>query len=133
MRKIYLYLLSVVILFSCSKAIRYVGQKSSQTTNVDVFVAEQSIEKPYKIIGNGYLGFAHMGNVERMQDKIVAKGKSIGADAVLINFYSTPTGGTSINSTQNTDSISRGISTTVYTTVQPTYASGYNIVYLKYK
>ena len=133
MKNFYFYFLALIFLISCSPAVRYIGQKSEPTSKLDVFVAEQSIERPYRVIGSGHLGFGYLKNVERLQDKIIAKGKTIGANAVWITVYSVPTGGTSINSTQQTDSLPRSILTTVNTSIQPTFSSGYNIVYLKYK
>ncbi len=133
MRKIYFYFLLLCLLVSCSPSVKYLGQANEPTNDVDVFVAEQSIERPYKIVGSGHLGFAFRANIEKVQKKIVNKGKTIGADAVLITYYSIPTGGTTINTESKTDSVARGSATTINTSIQPSYASGYNIVYLKYK
>jgi len=133
MYKIYIPLLAI-LLFSCSSKISYIGKAFPSTKNIEVFVSEQSIKQPYEYIGKGYLrGYLLYRNPGKIQEKAEKLGLEKGADAVLISDYFIPnTGGTSISSIYKTDSIARGTVTVGNTTISPTTASGYNILYLKY-
>ncbi|MEO5945911.1 MAG: hypothetical protein ABIP79_03785 [Chitinophagaceae bacterium] len=134
MFKIYFLFISVLFI-SCSSKLHYIGQKYSPVTNVEVFVAESSIKKPYTIIGKGYMSrFGFFNNPEKIQEKVLDKGRSIGADAVMIiDYYIPDTGGTVINTVVKTDSLGKGIITAGNTTITPTSSSGYSIIYVKYK
>ncbi|MBC7872955.1 MAG: hypothetical protein H7Y01_03105 [Ferruginibacter sp.] len=133
MYKTLLPLLAIVVV-SCSTKIRYIGQSHSPTKDIEVFVSEQSIKRPYEYIGKGYLGgFSLRGNQNKIQKKAEKLGLEKGADAVLItDYYITNTGGTSISGIYRTDSIAGGTVMTGNTTVTPTVTSGFHILFIKY-
>lgn len=134
MNKIYFFFVFTISFISCTTKIRYIGQSHPPTNDIEVFVSEGSIKKPFEYIGKGYLGgFVYHNNPEKIQKKAEKLGKAKGADAVLIMDYYVPdTGGTNIISAYRTDSVGRAVVTTGNTTISPTVASGYYILYIKY-
>jgi hypothetical protein len=133
MYKIYIPLF-VILLFSCSIKIRYIGKSLPPTKSIDVFISEKSIKRPFEYIGKGYIGgFGFIKNQNTIQRKAEHLAREKGADAVLIiDYYIPNTGGTNITSVFRTDSIGRGAVTTGNTSISPTTSSGYNILFLKY-
>jgi hypothetical protein len=133
MYKIYISILAI-LLVSCSTKIHYIGKSLPSTKNIEVFISENSIKQPFEYMGKGYLGgYPFYRNPNKIQKKAEKLGLEKGADAVLISDYYIPnTGGTNINSIYKTDSIARGTVTIGSTTISPTTASGFNILYLKY-
>ena len=134
MKKIYFLSFISISLLSCTTHIRYIGRSFDPTNNIEVFVTEQSIKRPFEYIGKGYLGGMGMqSNQELIQRKAEKLGKEKGADAVLIMDYYVPdTGGTNIFSASRTDSIDGGRITTRHTAISPTTSKGYHIMYIKY-
>lgn len=126
--------LFIIFLTSCTTKIRYIGKSFSPTKNIEVYVTEQSIKRPFEYIGKGYVGgFGVQNNPGKIQQKAEKLGREKGADAVLITDYYIPhTAGTHITSTYRTDSVAPGTVTTGNTFVSPTAVSGYNILFLKY-
>ena len=135
MKNICTLLIISISVVSCSPQIRYIGKSLDPTQQIEVFVSEQSIKRPFEYIGKGYLGgFTYNVNPSRIQKKAEEMGREKGADAVLImDYYNPNTGGTNIVSAYRTDSMGKGVVTTGHTTVSPTASSGYHILYLKYK
>jgi hypothetical protein len=130
MNKIY-PLLFIVLISSCTTNIRYIGQSHPPTSEVDVFVAAESIRRPYDYIGKGYLGYFK--NPVKIQQKSEKLARKKGADAVLILDYLVPHTGTQINSIFKTDSVANSAVTTASTTVQSIDQTGYSIFFLKYR
>jgi hypothetical protein len=128
MRKFYspLFLTSLA---SCVTQVSYLGTSYPTTRNVDVFVTQASVKKPFDVIGKGYLqrGNTLWLTVEGIQQKAVEKAKTKGADGVIIeDRYLIDNSGTL---TTRTDSI-RGTQTSY---VNSSIASGFNILFIKYK
>jgi hypothetical protein len=132
MQKIYFAFL--FILSSCATRINYIGNKTTPTTHVDIYVSENAIKKPYEVMGRGFLdrGSFDRKYQETMQRKAIKKAKAIGADAVLFQDYAVLVPGNNINSVFRTDSIQHGVITTGNTNISPVMASGFNISFLKY-
>jgi hypothetical protein len=91
-------------------------------------VTQASVKKPFDVIGKGYL---QNGNpkptVEMIQKLAVEKAKTKGADAVIIeDRYLVNDSGTLITHTDST----RGTHTSY---ANPSIASGFNILFLRYK
>jgi len=83
-----LYCVVLAALGSCSSHLNYIGSTQSKTTQVDVYVAESAIKKPYSIIGKGILNNRTLDpSPERIQQKAIALAKQKGADAILMNDY----------------------------------------------
>ena len=133
MFKIYIPLF-IILLTSCTTKIRYIGKSFSPTKQVEVYVTEQSIKRPFEYIGRGYVGgFGVQNNQNKIQQKAEKLGREKGADAVLItDYYILNTEGAHITSTYRTDSIAPGMVTTGNTFVSPAAVNGYNILFLKY-
>lgn len=135
MKSIYATLISTFFFLSCATRIDYIGSTKPSTTEVEVFTSRESIPRPYKEIGKGFIHYGYGGtrNLEKIQKKIVAKAKKQGADAVFIQDYYIRDNGANISSVFKTDSIGKSAVTTGSTTVQQTISSGFNIIFLKYQ
>jgi hypothetical protein len=135
MIKFYTTLISVLFLFSCATKISYLGNVSSPTQNVDVFVDRSAIKKTYTIVGKGYVeqwGYTRT-SLNKIQAKAIAQAKSKGADAVLFEDYYVSQEGTGIRTTTTTDSVGKGLVTVTNGYVGPVISSGRNIFFLKYE
>lgn len=78
----FLSYLSIVVLSSCATA-SYIGDKLVPTNSVDVYYSPKDVKKTYKVIG-------HISSVKGIRDEqakqmIIAKAKTVGADAVIIS------------------------------------------------
>lgn len=129
-------LLLIFILSSCSSKIGYIGQSYTATDKIDVYISDRAISQPFQYMGKGYLVkqpyalTTSYGKIQRMAESL---GKKKGADAVLITDYHIPnTGGATITTVNRTDSIGNGIVQTGTAVVQPSSASGFNILFIKY-
>ena len=86
MNKTLLRFLSIVLcLISCKPTVNYLGRSYAPSTQVEIFFDEQDIEKDYVVMGrmenNGHPG--EIDNAEDVQAAMLAKAKSVGADAIL--------------------------------------------------
>ncbi len=133
MYRIYIFLF-IILFASCNTKIRYIGKSLPPTKDIEVFISDQSIKRPFEYIGQGYIGgFGLHSNQNKIQLKAEKLGQKKGADAVLITDYFIPnTGGTIITGRYITDSISGRTVTTGNTTISPISTSGYRILFLKY-
>lgn len=132
---VFLFLLtSCVTTLKPVSRIDYLGSSLPATENIDVFVDLSAIEKPFKIIGKGYVRilFFTTSLLGKIQAESVAKAKANGADAVLIQDYYLPAA-TGLSTVLHTDSVGKGTVTTGNTTVQQTGAQQFTILFLKYK
>jgi|GEM_PF-1585898 len=81
------YVISVLVLFllagGCTK-IDYVGEEYGPVQKVDVYYSADDIERPYRTIGyiSGSSG-SWLRTTKGIVSKIVARGKEVGADAVI--------------------------------------------------
>jgi len=134
MSKIYLNYFLLFILSACNTQLNYLGTSYTKTEKVDVFVDKSAIDKPYRIIGKGYINynFYNSWSVEIIQQKAVRKAKEKGADAVLIYDYYVFDPGATINTVSHTDSLGKGLITIGSSTVVPNSSTGFNIIFLKY-
>jgi len=89
MRKLCFPLL-LILLVSCGTQVNYLGTTYPSTKNVDVFVDQASVKKPFDVIGKGYIkrNIGPEVSVETIQRKAVEKAKINGANAVVIEFLS---------------------------------------------
>jgi hypothetical protein len=126
MRKIYT---PVLLLLSSCTQVNYLGSSYAETQNVDVFVTQASVKKPFEVIGKGYV--RHMAGpapkVETIQRKAVEKAKLKGADAVLIEDYYLVDKTSGI---ATTDSLRR---TQILNDGGLAISSGFTILFLRYK
>ena len=123
------------ILSACTTQLNYLGTAYAPTEKVDVYVDQSAIDKPYRIIGKGFMkNSPHLNwTVEKMQQRAVEKAKQKGADAVLIYDYYILNPGTSINTVFHTDSIGMGVVSVGGSSVIQNSYSGFNIIFLKYE
>jgi hypothetical protein len=78
---------SILILISiigCTANVNYVGKELEPTTSVDVYFSEDEIEKEYTIIGHAVGSGGNFISNDDIQNKLIEKAKSKGADAILI-------------------------------------------------
>lgn len=87
----HLYILPIILLASCSPKIVYVGNDLGSTEQVDIFVSEDYIQRPYQVMGvvKEDLNYTWIGRNydEVIAKKAIAKAKQCGADAVLFSNY----------------------------------------------
>ncbi len=132
MKKIYFPLI-LILFYSCSGKISYIGQASAPTTRVDVYISEASIKKNYELIGQGYLNtWAARLKPDKIQKLAQQTAMKKGADAVIITDYFIPNTGQSICTIYKTDSVGKGTVTTGNTTINPTSSSGFRLFFVKY-
>ena len=133
MNKIYVFIL-LILFSSCGTKINYIGNSYSSTDKVDLFVDDNSIGRPYKIIGKGYPDYITLGrrSIESIQRKATEKAREKGADAILIQDYLISETPSSLHSVYRTDSIGKGLITVGNTTVTHTNTTGFIIFFLKY-
>jgi hypothetical protein len=137
MQKIYLFLIASIALSCSPMRINYIGNSSAPTQQVDVYVTEASIKKPYDIVGRGFMDAGAWSSFNRsiqetMQKKAIEKARKVGADAVLFQEYILVAPGTNINTIYKTDTIQKGVVTVGNTTIGPNVSNGMNIFFLKY-
>src|SRR5215207_6342453 len=103
--RIFYALLFLLFITSCTTRLHYVGS-FTQSRQVDVFVDQSTIEKPYTIIRKGYVnpGTYSFKYVKRIQPLAVAKAKQKGADAILIQDYDIPVAATDVHTVFRADS-----------------------------
>jgi len=128
-----LILLLSIVFSSCAK-IGYIGKSYTATDKIDVYVSEQAIRQPYEYMGKGYLeyrsGFVGTNKIQKLAEEL---GRKKGADAVLITDYLSPAlGGTTITTTNKTDSVANGVLHTGTTVISPSVQNNFNIVFIKY-
>ena len=134
MRKLYFSLLPALFVSACATRVAYVGSSYTPTQQVDVYVTQQAVKKPFDIIGKGY---AHtpvsFTNEEKIQRKAVEKAKQKGADAVIIEDYFVLATDNSVTTSVVSDS-SRKVSVGVGTAQShPSVTSGLQILFIRYK
>ena len=132
MYKVY-FSLATLLFISCSTKIRYVGNTYPSTRDVDVYVTENSIKKPFNYVGKGYVAGFGPKNPEKVAAKSIQKARKMGADAILILDYYVPYTGTSMNSVYTADSIGKRLITTGNTQIVSTGTTGYNILFIRYQ
>ena len=134
MLKLYPVLFVVTIVSSCGVSLSYLGNAYDKTSRVDVYVDASAIKKPYTVMGKGYQENANhmLFTLEQLQEKVIAKAKEKGADAVLFQDYYLSQPGYGYSSVTVTDTLSRGVITTTNSQAQPIVSSGRSILFLKY-
>lgn len=132
MKKLYFSLLPLLFATACATRVAYVGSSYAPTKKVEVFVSQQSVNKPFDIIGKGY---AHtpvsFTNEEKIQRKAVEKAKQKGADAVIIEDYFVLATDNSVTTSAVRDS-SRNVNFSS-APAHPSVTSGFQILFIKYK
>lgn len=112
--------------------IDYMGNSYPATDSVTVFVDPSAIEKPYTIIGKGFVKPSALGwqPLEKVQADAVKKAKENGADAVLIQDHLLPVG---YNTVVHTDSMGNGVLTLGNATAAQAGTRNFTFLFLKYK
>jgi hypothetical protein len=138
MRFFYLLTILFFVLSSCVPQLNYLGASLGTSQQVDVFVSEDAILKPYIIIGQSEVSQFWTSYTSKMahasiQKQAIQKAKSVGADAILYTTYSSQAQGSKIASRFQIDSIGGSVIGNSTTTVTPIYTGGIFISYLQYK
>ncbi|MBX2916569.1 MAG: hypothetical protein KF856_14970 [Cyclobacteriaceae bacterium] len=77
--------LVVIIATSCSNKVIYYGRTYQPTQNVEIFFRESDITEPNEIMGKVTYEVTAKRNSDKVQQKIVARMKKKGADAILFD------------------------------------------------
>jgi hypothetical protein len=72
-----------IFIIQCAQ-VNYVGKTYTPTTDIDVYYSEHEIEKEYTSIGQAMGSGGFLVSNEKIQEKLVAKARAVGADAVII-------------------------------------------------
>jgi hypothetical protein len=121
-----------MLLSSCRSSLEYIGAYFPPTENVDVFVSESAIKKPYDIVGKSVVPSEFAGlRMERMQRRAIVKARQKGADAILIkNYFFNDK--YYFNGISVIDSLNRSSITVSNHPVQSSTFENFEILYLKY-
>lgn len=136
MKKIYPILLALSFSACHTARLDYIGSRQTPSRNVEIFVDEKAIPRPYLIIGKGYEvpGWGGLLNREKMLARAIEKARKNGADAVFYKDQFIPTPGTQINTQSRNDSLGMAMVTSSSTSVNPVYGYWHHeILFLKYK
>lgn len=138
MSKICILSITTLFFFSCSLKVRYVGNKSSPTTNIDVFVDAGSIKRNYEIIGKGYptlaLSMRGILNKEKIMEKAIVTARKIGANAIFFKETLIYAQGGYVHSVHLTDSVMSAVLPGPNMVLTPGSGSVHtDILFLKYK
>jgi hypothetical protein len=82
MRK-FLLIVTLLLAVGCTN-IKYIGESYPPTSRIDIFFAEEDIERSYKVMGHADATAPEYVNVEKMMEKIKEKAMEKGADAVVV-------------------------------------------------
>ena len=66
------------------RTVSYVGDRYQPTAEVDIYYAEQDVPAGYRVIGHLSERVGGINGGERAKQRIVAKGREVGADGVII-------------------------------------------------
>jgi hypothetical protein len=101
-----LILILVVSAFmsGCAKT-SYVGKTYAPTDNVDLFLDETSVTRPYEVMGQVSIDGESLVSTDKLQQKMLEEAKARGANAVLIEDYKEiyTDSSTSTNASTSTD------------------------------
>jgi hypothetical protein len=131
-----LFYTALVIFFasSCATRLHYIGNSFPESQDVDLYVDASAIQKPYTIVGKGYIkeGIGSLNYIKRIQPLAINKARQKGADAVLIQDFYTPPAA-DLHTLLRTDSVGQGTVTVGNTTVQQASFQNFTVLFLKYK
>jgi hypothetical protein len=82
----------------------YVGETYTPTTSVDVFMNENDVQKPYKVMGKAETEATEYMSFEDMQEQLKVDAMSKGADGIIITGMKTISVGSSSYTTGKTSS-----------------------------
>lgn len=99
-----LLLLSIVFLTACATLQpSYFGDKFPATASVDLFYSTHDVKQPYKVIG--HLTIPNIMKQDSIKAKLIAYGKTIGADAIVITGNTVNDGTKSASDVVNADAL----------------------------
>ena len=75
--------LLLFLVFGCAH-INYVGKTYDPTDQVDVYYAKEDIPREYTVMGHAVGGGQLLVSTSKIQNELIEKAKSTGADAILI-------------------------------------------------
>jgi hypothetical protein len=127
---------TIILLFTsaCATRLHYIGNSFTPSQSVDLYVDPSSIEKPYTIVGKGYIkeGMGSTNYIKRIQPLAINKAKQKGADAVLIQDFYTQ-GAADLHTLSRTDSVGKGTVTVGNTSLLQPNFQNFTVLFLKYK
>jgi len=99
-----LLFVSIVLLTACA-ALQpsYFGDKFPATTSVDLYYSTHDVKRPYKVIG--HLTIPNVMKQDTIKSKLLAYGKKIGADAIVITGNTVDNGGKYASDVVNADAL----------------------------
>ena len=135
-----MFRLLAVSLFACFAAgcatIDYVGESYAPTARIEVFFSEADVPKPFKVMGQVLASGDEYTSASRLNAKMQARAREVGADAVIILQISrTPIRGSdqvTETTTISTDADTKTIKKTA-TTFVPADHDEIKALFIKYK
>lgn len=129
------YTLLLFACCSCGARLSYLGSSQTPTQTVDVYVDASAIERPYTIIGKGYMeyGLHARERIEKMQERAIEKARAKGADAVLFQDDYFLEKGSSVETVHQPDSAGRALLHVSTQNAGPFISSKTSILFLKYR
>lgn len=122
-----------IFIGSCATRVDYIGNAYAPIKQVDVFVTKEAIQKPYDVIGKGYvrMGTA-FSSFEKVQKRAVEKARQKGAHAVLVQDYFVLNTDSYISTSFSTDS-SKNVMGTGTVQTSPAIGSGLQVLFIRYR
>ena len=75
----------ILTLASCGNRVVYFGRTYQPTTNVDIFFRESDVKQSYEIMGKVLYEVSAKKRSEKVQEKLLNKGRRKGADAIIFD------------------------------------------------
>ena len=83
--------ISLLIICGCT-TVNYTGPTYAPTSKIDIFYSKSQIKQPYRVMGTATTGTWYTYQSRHIKEVMVEKAKSVGADAILVNYIGqTPT------------------------------------------
>jgi hypothetical protein len=99
-----LLIISIMLFVACGVLQpSYFGDKLPPTTSVDLFYSAHDVKRPYKVIG--HLTIPNIMKQDTIKSKLIAYGKTIGADAIVITGNTVNDGTKSSSDVVNADAL----------------------------
>ncbi len=79
-------LLAAVVLSGCV-SVDYVGKSFTPTANVDVYMSDADVRRPYEVMGQVRAevpSLPFQNSAQQLQDRLVAEARSKGADGIIL-------------------------------------------------
>ena len=99
-----LLIISIMLFVACGVLQpSYFGDRLPPTTSVDLYYSAHDVKRPYKVMG--HLTIPNIYKQDTIKSKLIAYGKTIGADAIVITGNTVNDGSKSSSDIVNADAL----------------------------